>query len=92
MRVPLTVQQGWMPARTSARIEKKVLRARARRKRGAVVLAAELNLNPSTIGRILARHEVPHLNAIDPITGQSVRASRREPNRYEHRTPGAMIH
>lgn len=81
-----------MPQRTSDRVEKKVLRARARRKRGAVVLAAELKLNPSTIGRILARHQVPHLSAIDPITGASVRASRRQANRYEHRTPGAMVH
>lgn len=81
-----------MPRRTSDRVEKKVLAARARRKRGAVVLAAELNLNPSTIGRILARHHVPHLSAIDPITGTSVRTSRRPANRYEHRLPGAMVH
>lgn len=81
-----------MPRRTSARVEKKVLTARARRKRGAVVLAAELHLNPSTIGRILARHQVPHLSAIDPITGQCVRTSRRPANRYEHRTPGSMVH
>ena len=54
-----------MPQRTSKRVEQKVLAARRRRKRGAVVLAAELGLNPSTVGRILARHEVPHLAAID---------------------------
>ena len=81
-----------MPQRTSARVEQKVLAARHRRKRGAVVLAAELGLNPSTVGRILARHQVPHLSAIDPITGQAVRSSRRSPNRYEHPTPGAMVH
>jgi transposase InsO family protein len=81
-----------MPARTSDRVEQKVLRARQRRKRGAVVLAAELGLHASTVGRILARHQVPHLAAIDPITGEPVRASRRNPNRYEHRTPGAMVH
>lgn len=63
-----------MPARTSAKVEQKVLRARRRRKRGAVVLAAELNMDPSTVGRILARHQVPHLAAIDPITGESVRS------------------
>ena len=49
-------------------------------------------LNPSTVGRILARHQVPHLAAIDPITGERVRSSRRSENRYEHTTPGAMIH
>lgn len=81
-----------MPARTPKGVERRVLAARARRKRGAVVLAAELGLNASTVGRILARHRVPHLAAIDPITGERVRASRRRENRYEHPTPGAMIH
>jgi transposase InsO family protein len=81
-----------MPNRTPRRVEQKVLAARRRRKRGSVVLAAELGMNPSTVGRILARHEVPHLAAIDPITGERVRSSRRAHNRYEHPTPGAMIH
>lgn len=77
------------PARTSAKVEKKVLAARNRRKRGAVVLAAELGMNPSTVGRILARNGVPHLAAVDPITGERSRSSRRSENRYEHPKPGA---
>lgn len=81
-----------MPNRTSHRVEQKVLATRQRRKRGAVVLAAELELNPSTVGRILARHQVPHLSAIGPITGEVVRSSRRSPNRYEYPTPGAGVH
>jgi transposase InsO family protein len=81
-----------MPRRTPKRVEQKVLAARRRRQRGAVVLAAELGLNPSTVGRILARHQVPHLAAIDPITGERIRSSRRSENRYEHGRPGAMIH
>jgi transposase len=39
-----------MPNRSSHKVEKKVLAARRRRKRGAVVLAADLGLNPSTVG------------------------------------------
>lgn len=81
-----------MPNRTPERVERQVVAARRRLKRGAVVLAAELGLNPSTVGRILARHNVPHLSVIDPITGQPVRSSRRNPNRYEHPIPGAMVH
>jgi transposase len=81
-----------MLARTSVRVEHRVLAARRRRKRGAVVLAAELGLTPSTVGRILARHQVPHLAVIDPVTGERVRASRRSQNRYEHPLPGAMMH
>ena len=81
-----------MPSRTSATLEKRVLAARQRRRRGAVVLAADLGMNPSTVGRILARHRVPQLAAIDPITGQLVRSTRRSGIRYEHREPGSMIH
>ncbi|MDS1113373.1 integrase core domain-containing protein [Gordonia westfalica] len=65
---------------------------RRRRKRGAVVLAAELGMHASTVGRVSARHQMPHLGAIDPITGEVVRSSRRDPHRYEHRTPGSMVH
>src|SRR5690606_15249190 len=81
-----------MPNRVPATVEKRVLAARRRRKRGAAVLAAELGLNPSTVGRILARHGVPHLAVIDPITGERIRSSRRSQNRFEHKLPGAMIH
>ena len=81
-----------MPRRTSKRVEQRVLAARRRRKRGAVELAAHLGLNPSTVGRILARHGVPHLASIDPITGERIRSSRRSENRYEHRRPGDLIH
>jgi transposase InsO family protein len=81
-----------MPNRTAAKVERRVLAARRRRRRGAMVLAAELGLNPSTVGRILRRHDVPALAAIDPITGERVRGSLRAENRYEHPTPGAMIH
>lgn len=34
---------------------------------------------PPRVGRILARHQVPHLSAIDPVTGEAVRSSRRTP-------------
>jgi len=81
-----------MPNRTPIKVENRVLATRRRRKRGAVVIAAELGLNPSTVGRILARHQVPHLAVIDPITGQRIRSSRRSCNRYEHTLPGEMIH
>ncbi len=81
-----------MPTRTPNRVEQRVLAARRRRRRGAVVLAAELGLNPSTVGRILARHQVPPLAAIDPITGERIRSSRRSENRYEHTQPGALVH
>lgn len=70
-----------LPQRTSKQVEQKVLAARRRRKRGAVILAAEFGMNPSTVGRILVRHQVRHLSAIDPITGEAVRSLRRSANR-----------
>ncbi|WP_328996103.1 hypothetical protein OG394_15765 [Kribbella sp. NBC_01245] len=47
------------------------------------MLAAEFGLNPSTVGPVLARHRVPHLAAIDPITGQPVRSARHSNVRYD---------
>ncbi len=81
-----------MPARTPKHVEARVLAARRRRRRGAVVLAAELGMNPSTVSRVLARHQVPRLAVIDPITGEPIRSSRHSENRYEHHAPGDMIH
>jgi transposase InsO family protein len=80
------------PHRLHPKLEAKVLAARRRRQRGAVVLAADLGLNPSTVGRVLQRHQVPHLACVDPITGQAVRARRHSGLRYEHGAPGDMIH
>lgn len=54
-----------MPARTPARVEARVLTARRRRKRGAVVLGAEFGPASAAVGRILARHQVPHLAVIE---------------------------
>jgi transposase InsO family protein len=80
------------PNRLSPTLEARVLTARRRRQRGAVVLAADLGLNPSTVGRVLKRHQVPHLACVDPITGEAVRASRHSGIRYEHDAPGDMLH
>jgi transposase InsO family protein len=80
------------PHRLPAHVERRVLAARRRHRRGAVVLAAELGLNPSTVGRVLARHRVPPLAAIDPITGHPVRSTRHSGIRYEHDRPGALLH
>ncbi len=81
-----------MPQRTSKRVEQKVLAARRRRKRGAVVLAAELGLNPSTVGRILARHEVPHLWRSTRSPARRCAHRGAAPTAIEHPTPGAMVH
>jgi len=87
-------QEGWDglgPTRTAPHIEDRILELRATSRRGAVYLAGELGLVASTVGRVLARHRVPHLAAIDPITGIPVRR-RHSGIRYERLHPGDLLH
>jgi transposase InsO family protein len=79
------------PARTPARVERRVLAARRRHRVGPIALAAMLDVPPSTIGRILRRHQVPLLRELDLVSGQRVR-SRATDRRYEHRAPGDLVH
>jgi transposase InsO family protein len=79
------------PNRVDPATEAQILTLRERERRGAVFLAGELGLVASTVGRVLARHQVPHLAAIDPITGEPVRR-RHSGIRYERRQPGDLLH
>jgi transposase InsO family protein len=76
---------------TSPQVEARVLALRADRHRGAVFLAGELGLVASTVGRVLRRHQVPALAAIDAITGEPLRRPRGGP-RYERHRPGELVH
>ena len=40
----------------------------------------------------LARRQVPRLAALDPITGQVIRASKTTAVRYERARPGELVH
>jgi transposase InsO family protein len=79
------------PTRTVAAVEAQILALREQDRRGAIYLAGELGLVASTVGRVLHRHQVPHLAAIDPITGEPVRR-RHSRIRYEHPRPGDLLH
>lgn len=79
------------PTRTDPTTEAQILAARAEHRRGAVFLAGELGLVASTVGRVLARHQVPALATIDPITGTPVRR-RHSGIRYERPRPGDLLH
>ena len=77
--------------RTDPVVEAAILVLRAGIRRGAVYLAGELGLAASTVGRVLARYQVPHLAAIDPITGAEVRRGH-SGIRYERPRPGDLLH
>jgi transposase InsO family protein len=44
------------------------------------------------VSRVLARQRVPRLCALDPITGEVIRASKATAVRYERDRPGELVH
>jgi transposase InsO family protein len=80
------------PRRTPAAVEAQILALRAASRRGPVWLAAQLGAHPSTIGRVLRRHQVPLLCDLDPVTGAQLRPRPASPRRYERAQPGELLH
>ena len=80
------------PRRTTADVEAAVLSLRERERRGRDWIADELGVPARTVSRILARHGVPRLSQLDPITGQVIRASKTTAVRYERERPGELVH
>ena len=80
------------PTRTSTEVESRVVELRHRERRGPVWIGAELGVPARTVSRILARHAVPPLAALDPMTGQVIRASKATAVRYERVCPGELVH
>ena len=73
------------PCRTPPAIEAHVLELRRNHGIGPVRLAARTGVAASTAHRILRRHHLPPLAALDRATGQPVR-------RYERARPGELVH
>ena len=80
------------PSRTSAEVEEAVLELRRKERLGRDEIAARLGVSPRTVSRILARHDIPPLRALDPITGEVIRASKTTAVRYERDRPGELVH
>jgi transposase InsO family protein len=81
-----------MPRRISDRLEQQILKLREDQQRGPDWLGAELGVPARTVSRVLARHQVPRLAALDPITGQVIKASKTTAVRYERTRPGELVH
>ncbi|MFJ2521515.1 IS481 family transposase [Cellulosimicrobium cellulans] len=80
------------PTRTPPQVEARVVALRRAERRGRDQIAAELGVPARTVSRILARHHMPHLAVLDPMTGERLRASKTTALRYERDRPGELVH
>lgn len=80
------------PRRTSAEVEQRILETRRRERRGPDWIGAELGVPARTVSRVLARHRMPRLCTMDPLTGWVIRASKSTAVRYERDRPGELVH
>jgi transposase InsO family protein len=80
------------PTRTPQRVEAAVLAARAELREGRDRIAERVGVPARTVSRILARHGVPPVSALDPITGIVARASKSTSHRYERPEAGDLVH
>ena len=80
------------PHRTPEGVEQRIVELRQRERRGPDWLGAELGVPARTVSRVLARHGVPHLCTLDPMTGEVIRASKATAVRYERERPGELVH
>ena len=80
------------PSRTAPELEESVLTLRREQRRGQDWIGPELGMPARTVSRILRRHQVPYLAALDPMTGQLIRSSKATAIRYEREAPGELVH
>jgi transposase InsO family protein len=80
------------PSRTSMVREEVVLRIRAEARVGRDEVADRTGVAARTVSRILARHGVPRLALLDPMTGELLRSSKTTAVRYERERPGELVH
>ncbi len=73
------------PRRTPAPIVRKIVHLRWKKRLGPVAIADRLGLAPSTVHAVLVRCRLNRLSHVDRATGEPIR-------RYEHDTPGALLH
>ncbi|WP_166535417.1 IS481 family transposase [Blastococcus xanthinilyticus] len=80
------------PRRTPAEVEERIVELRRRERRGPAWIGAELGVPARTVSRVLVRRGQPRLAALDPMTGQLIRASKATAVRYERSRPGELVH
>lgn len=80
------------PTRVSAQVEAQISRLRRELRLGRDEIAARVGVAARTVSRVIARLGLPPLAALDPMTGQVIRARKRTANRYERERPGELAH
>lgn len=80
------------PRRTAAAVEDRIVELRRRERRGPAWIGAELGVPARTVSRVLVRRGQPRLAALDPMTGEVIRASKVTAVRYERSRPGELVH
>lgn len=78
------------PNRLSLRRERRILALRFTRQWGPHRISYHLGIPRSTVGRVLARYNMPRLDTVDQATGLPVRKP--APIRYEKTIPGELVH
>jgi transposase InsO family protein len=81
-----------MPTRTDAATEAAIIELRRGQRLGPDEIGHRLGVTARTVSRVLARHGLPRLAMLDPITGQVIKASKTTAVRYEHAHPGSLVH
>lgn len=80
------------PARLSAADERMIVQLRTTQRLGRDEIAARTGIAPRTVSRVIARHGLPRLAALDPMTGEVIRSSKQTAIRYERARPGELVH
>jgi transposase InsO family protein len=80
------------PARLPQRTEHRIVGLRVSRRWGPARIAYHLQLNTSTVHKVLQRYRCPRLKWVDPATGIRVKSSRADKRSYEHAAPGDLVH
>lgn len=78
------------PNQLSKKRERRIIALRFNRRWGPHRISYHLGISRSTVGRVLARYQMPLLAHLDQATGLPVRKTR--PVRYERSRPGELIH
>lgn len=80
------------PTRTPAEVEAAVVVARRELRVGRDRIAEVTGVPARTVSRILARHHMPAIALLDPVTGVVIRASRATGLRFERPCAGDLVH